>query len=442
MAASTGLQRLDRPTGDSSSNSCWASIAQPLGRSQRSVAVAASGFWAVAFFYLLISIGATLQAPLYVLYQDRWHFSAIVLTSIFATYPLGVLVALLLFGGLADQVGDRPVLYAAAAFAGVSVLFYLVADGTSELYLGRAAGGLAAGLAQGAATAALVELAPRERPRQAVIVATAATMGGFGVGALLAGLAAAYVRSPLLSTYIIYLPLLAVAAAGLARMPATGKQEASQSLFKREQISLPRAVRGTIVAGGLAAAAAFILLGLYASVVSSYLRSTLHDRSHAVAGALIFAVYVAAVAAQLLLGRFRTAQVRVAGLVVLFIGLAVLVAALDTHSLWAFGLATLVCGAGSGLTWMTGLATVSAVAGSERAGVFSAFYVVAYLGLAVPVVSVGVAMIWVSPLDVVVGASLLIIVLASSSAGYLWRSEHALADAFVRPNMGGAPERA
>jgi len=58
-------------------------------------------------------IGTTLPTPLYVIYQSLWHFSSAITTVIFATYAVGVLVALLLAGRSSDQVGRRPVLFAA-----------------------------------------------------------------------------------------------------------------------------------------------------------------------------------------------------------------------------------------------------------------------------------------------------------------------------------------
>ncbi len=38
-----------------------------------------------------------------------WHFSPVTLTLIYATYAFGVLGALLLAGGVSDDVGRRPV---------------------------------------------------------------------------------------------------------------------------------------------------------------------------------------------------------------------------------------------------------------------------------------------------------------------------------------------
>lgn len=62
-----------------------AGIFAPVGKSGarlRSSAV----FWGVACAYLVTMLGATLPTPLYSLYQQRFGFSAGVLTVVFATY--------------------------------------------------------------------------------------------------------------------------------------------------------------------------------------------------------------------------------------------------------------------------------------------------------------------------------------------------------------------
>ena len=58
----------------------------------------------------MLLLGTTVPAPLYVVYQAGWGFSAGVLTLIFAVYSAGVLTALLVFGRLSDEIGRTRVL--------------------------------------------------------------------------------------------------------------------------------------------------------------------------------------------------------------------------------------------------------------------------------------------------------------------------------------------
>ena len=72
-----------------------------------------AGFWLLAFVFAAAMLGTTLPTPLYVIYQAQWHFSAAIVTVIFAVYAAGVLAALLLAGRSSDQAGRKPVLAAA-----------------------------------------------------------------------------------------------------------------------------------------------------------------------------------------------------------------------------------------------------------------------------------------------------------------------------------------
>src|ERR1700757_5378472 len=67
-------------------------------------------FWLLALVLASTMLGTTLPTPLYVIYQDRWHFSAAMVTVTFAVYAAAVIATLLLAGRSSDQAGRRPVL--------------------------------------------------------------------------------------------------------------------------------------------------------------------------------------------------------------------------------------------------------------------------------------------------------------------------------------------
>jgi MFS family permease len=103
-------------------------------------------------------LGTSLPAPLYAIYQRQWHFSAGVVTLIFAVYGVAVLAVLLLAGRASDQVGRKPVMAAALASSAVSTIVFILAANVGWLFVGRIFSELSAGLIIGAATAALTEL--------------------------------------------------------------------------------------------------------------------------------------------------------------------------------------------------------------------------------------------------------------------------------------------
>ena len=73
---------------------------------------------AVAFFTLLL--GSNLPTPLYAVYRERFGFSGIVLTLVFATYMIVLVPTLLLCGQLSDRVGRKRVVAAGLLTAAVA----------------------------------------------------------------------------------------------------------------------------------------------------------------------------------------------------------------------------------------------------------------------------------------------------------------------------------
>jgi len=72
-------------------------------------------------------------SPIYVIYQQRFHFSALTLTAIFATYALAVLVALLCVGRISDDIGRKSSLLAGSILLVTSTIIFLTAASTVAL---------------------------------------------------------------------------------------------------------------------------------------------------------------------------------------------------------------------------------------------------------------------------------------------------------------------
>src|ERR1700679_1356051 len=100
-------------------------------------------------------LGTTLPTPLYGLYQEQLGFSELMVTVIFATYAVGVIASLLLFGRLSDEIGRRGALLPGLALSALSAVAFLLAHGLAPLLVGRLLSGLSAGIFTGTATATL-----------------------------------------------------------------------------------------------------------------------------------------------------------------------------------------------------------------------------------------------------------------------------------------------
>src|SRR5256885_3410809 len=74
-----------------------------------------SGFWVVAFAFLIVMASATLPSPLYGLYRTRDHLSALTVTVVYAIFAGGTIAALLSVRFIAARAGRRGVMLGAVA---------------------------------------------------------------------------------------------------------------------------------------------------------------------------------------------------------------------------------------------------------------------------------------------------------------------------------------
>ncbi len=349
-----------------------------------------AGFAIAAYAFAVTMLGTTLPTPLYVLYRERFGFSELMITVIFATYAGGVITALLLFGRLSDQIGRRRVLLPGLALAALSAVAFLAAQGLGLLLIGRVISGLSAGIFTGTATATLVDLAPPEHRGRATLVATMANMGGLGCGPLLAGLLSQWAGSPLRLTFWVYLVLLAPAAIGVWLMPEP-VERTGPVRFQLQGLSVPPEVRSTFIRASLAGFAGFAVLGLFTAVSPAFLGQSLGVTSHAIVGLVVFAVFAASTAGQLLLERVSEEVALPAGCGALIAGMGLLALGLLDSSLALLVSGGVIAGVGQGLSFRAGLATLNAQSPAEhRAAVASSFFTVAYVAISLPVVGVGV----------------------------------------------------
>jgi len=367
-------------------------------------------FWLLTFVFTATMLGTTLPTPLYVTYQAQWHFSAAMVTVIFAVYAAAVLVTLLLAGRSSDQAGRRPVLAVALGAAALSTLAFIFAPDEGVLLAGRILSGLAAGLMTGTATAMLTELSPASGRRSSV-VATAANMGGLGLGPLFAGLLAQYAPHPTTLVFEFYLAVLAVAALCLRFVPETVLARRRPTL-RFAGLGIPELGRGQFIAAAVAAFAAFALLGLFSSLVPGFIGGVLHQDSHAVQGAAVFGLFAIGTITQVALSRLGSRPVVLAGLVLFLAALALILTALAQASMALFLAGTVAGGVSVGAIFLGSLATANRLAPPERRGhVVSTFFVACYAGLIIPVVGVGVLTEFIATFPAVLAFSLLLAIL-------------------------------
>ena len=394
-----------------------------------------AAFWLVGYVFAAVILGTALPAPLYAIYQRQWHFSAGVLTLIFAVYAVAVLATLLLAGQASDQAGRKPVMAAALGFSAVS---------TDRVHL-RLQPGLAL---PGPDPVRGVRRpddrrrhrgthrdAPARRPRRASLAATAANASGAALGPLMAGLFAQYLPQPTVLVFEVFLGFLATAGLALVFIPETVTRRERPTL-RFTGLAIPAEGRGEFIAAGVAAFAAYALNGLFASLVPGFTTAMLHHADYAIAGGITCLFFAAGAVAALGLARLNSRPVLLAGLGLFLPGLALVLAGMSTASLALFGIGAVVAGSAFGALIIGSLSAANRLAPEgTRAKVISTYFVFAYSGLSIPVVGVGIASDYVGNFRAVLGCSIVLAVLCALSAARISGGRRA-----ARPRL--RPDRA
>jgi MFS family permease len=373
-----------------------------------------SGFWAVAFAFLIVMASATLPSPLYGLYRIRDDLSAFTVTVVYAIYAGGTIAALLSVRFVAARIGRRGVMLSAVATMMTAAGLLAAWKDLPGLLVGRFITGVAVGLVAGTAITYLIELRVRENPNASVIrarnIGTAVNVGALGIGPLIAGCLAEWVRLPLTLPYLLWVALGAIALLGLATAPETGTPAPAASA-ESQASSSSHSVK-ILVPGAAATLAAFSANGLFAGLSGLFLATTFNHPSHALSGATLFLVFSSGVASQLATSGLPASRVLVFGTISMLIGLALLVTAvrLSTPSLALFLLSGALIGAGAGAVFKgtTGL-VLEATAPENRLAMTSDLLIALFVGLSIPVIGAGVALDrGATPPDTVLGFAVLV----------------------------------
>ncbi|HEX6357173.1 MFS transporter [Actinophytocola sp.] len=369
-----------------------------------------SGFWMVAATFLTAMAFSTVPTPLWPLYQQADGFPTSMVTVAFSAYAVGVLISLFLAGHVSDWVGRRRVLLPGVLLEILAAALFLANHELPVLIIARVICGLGTGLITATATAHLGDLAARAGIRYSGHVATAANLGGLGLGPLVSGFLAQYVDGPLTTVYIVFLVLLAVCAIGVTLVPET--VTATPRRYRPQRVSVPSAARREYFVTAAGAFTAFALFGLFTSLTPKLLAASVGTSSALLSGAVSCAVFLFGVLAQLSSGRLGLDRQLTIGVGALVGGVAVLLAGGVAGSLTLFVLAGALAGAGAGLLFKGAMASAARLAdpaakGEAAAGVFLA----GYLGLTVPIMGLGAAARYVSLTTGLIAFCLVILVL-------------------------------
>jgi MFS family permease len=355
----------------------------------------------VALILAAVAAVPTAPAALYGTYEHVDGFPTAMVTVVFSTGIVGVLIGMFVLGHVSDLTGRKRMLLVAVLVQLLALVVYAVSPGLEVLLVARVISGLGAGIAVPTATAYIVDLLDRrgapDGARRAAILATAANLGGFALGPVICGLLAEFAPRPLSTTYVVLFVVLAVAIIPLLRLPETRERKPVTRAVFLPRFRVSPEHRQAVLAAGFAAFAGYAVIGLFGALAPVILRELFGQTDKLEGALLVGGVFGAAALGQVLLfGAPRKLQLAI-GLAAVLFGLVMTTVGVLGPIEARFVLGGVIAGAGAGLLARAGMATVAQIDPES----LPTFFVIAFLGFALPVVLVGLSTL-AFPIQVVV----------------------------------------
>lgn len=345
-----------------------------------------SSLWFLAITLLSFLAASTAPTPLYHLYQDQLHFSAAMLTLIFAVYALSLLAALLTVGSLSDHLGRKPVIFSAVLLNALAMLLFIYADSVSWLISARVLQGFATGMATAVLSATLLDTDRQQGP----LINSVAPLLGMALGGLGCGLLAEFAPAPLQLTYWLLLALFVLQGVYVWRLPESVSRQGGALASLRPTLHVPVQARATLWRVLPLNTATWALGGFYASLAPSLVRTATGSTSNLIGGATVAALTVTGALMIFTMRNRPAAQALRLGASLLPVGLILILLGVHGASLPLFFFGTLVAGCGFGSGFLGAVRSLVPLAlPHERAGLMSAYYVLSYLAFCLPALLAG-----------------------------------------------------
>lgn len=342
--------------------------------------------WFLAITLLSFLAASTAPTPLYHLYQDQLHFSAVVLTLIFGVYALSLLAALLTVGSLSDHVGRKPVIFTAVLLNALAMLLFIYADSVTWLISARVLQGFATGMATAVLSATLLDTDRQQGP----LINSVAPLLGMALGGLGCGLLAEFAPAPLQLTYWLLLGLFVLQGIYVWRLPESVSPQDGAWASLKPTLHVPAQARSTLWRVLPLNTATWALGGFYASLAPSLVRTATGSTSNLIGGSTVAALTLTGALMIFTLRNRSAKQALRLGASLLPIGLVLILLGVHSASLSLFFLGTLVAGCGFGSGFLGAVRSLVPLAlPHERAGLMSAYYVLSYLAFCLPALLAG-----------------------------------------------------
>lgn len=176
----------------------------------------------VALGIFAVSYGTNVSTPFLVLYKERLSLSPSQTMAIFVVYVVGIFSTLFVAGPISDRYGRRALVIpfiVLSAFSSVVLIFGR--DSYGHLLGGRAILGMVSGCVLGVGAAWLQELMGKGNEQRAAVLLTVVTYIGFGFGPVTSALLYESVPHPLIIPFIFHVVGTLMLVPGLMRVRET-----------------------------------------------------------------------------------------------------------------------------------------------------------------------------------------------------------------------------
>lgn len=346
-------------------------------------------FWSAASVLALCLWASAAASVLYPTYEAEWHLPSVVVTSVFGTYPVALLIVLLFFGGVSDYIGRRRTMLIGIALIAGSAVLFAVAPSVGWLFAARALQGVGTGFAIGAASAKLVENNISSNPRFPSSLATASTATGLTLALVLSGLLAQFAPLPLVLSFILLFVIAAVSFTLVALSP-DDRAGLRTDRWRPAPVHVARGTVRPFIVATLSVAVAYTVGAMFLSLGSSMAAQLTHTTNLAVIGATlaISSLFIGGTA--LLIQRMHAHLAVILGGVISILGLGVMAATAASGSLGLLITWAVVGGIGYSFAFTGGLALLNRTAAPEHRGAtLSLLYLFSYLLQAIASIGTG-----------------------------------------------------
>ncbi len=329
---------------------------------------------------------ASAPAPLYQIYQRLWHFSPVILTLIFATYALFLLLALLIAGSISDYIGRKPVILLAIFLQMTSMMFFLFSNDINMLFFARAIQGIATALAVSSIGAALLDLNKHKGP----IINSICPMLGMTVGSILVCLVLQYSNAPLHLIFEILIVIYLIEFILTIFSPETAIKRSGALASLKLKMAVPPAAKFALISISPVNIALWMLSGIFLSLMPSLFVQAFQIHSAWLNGLSFSAITLSGAIGIILLRKSASVFILKFGTIHLILGTIILILGINLVNIYLLFIGSIIAGLGFGTSFMGAIRTVMPLAKpEERAGLMAAFYVESYLAFSVPAIIAG-----------------------------------------------------